>query len=55
MTGKYVSEEKKMRFFRVSQVIYENVVELVDSGELDPNIPTLGISISEVKFYHILW
>ncbi|XP_048731376.2 uncharacterized protein LOC125648379 [Ostrea edulis] len=47
-TGKYVSEERKMRFFRVSQVIYENVVDLVDSGELDPYIPTLGISISEV-------
>ncbi|XP_062605312.1 uncharacterized protein LOC134267104 [Saccostrea cucullata] len=45
---KYVSEGSKHRSFRVSQVVHGTVVDIIDSGELDPEIPTLGVSISDV-------
>ncbi|XP_061197238.1 putative ribosome-binding factor A, mitochondrial [Saccostrea echinata] len=45
---KYVSEGSKHRSFRVSQVVHGTVVDIIDSGDLDPEIPTLGVSISDV-------
>lgn len=46
--GQYVSEGMKFQSFRVSQVIHDAIVEYFDTGELDPDIPPLGVSISKV-------
>ena len=44
-----MSDGKLFRTFRVSQVIFDRIVEYIDTGELDPEIPSLGVSISQVR------
>lgn len=43
-----MSEGVKFQSFRVSQVVHDEIVEYIDTGELDPDIPPLGVSVSKV-------